>query len=66
MEYKKRKRDRIRAGLSIEELAVAIGVSASTLFRWETGRSVPHHLLDRAWRDALARIEAKEETCKSR
>ena len=60
--YKKRKRARVQAGLSIEELAVAIGVSGSTLFRWETGRSVPHHLLDQAWRDALAKIE--EETSK--
>lgn len=33
---------RIGAGLSLEELARDIGVSASTVHRWENGERVPH------------------------
>jgi len=54
------RRLRVRARLSVAELAADIGVSPSTLSRWETGATVPGPALAQHWFDTLQRIENQE------
>ena len=53
----KRRRQAIRPKLSIENLAIMIGVRPSTVSRWERGRLRPHRIKLKAWDDALTNAE---------
>jgi len=55
----RRKATRIALGMSVEELALALGVDQSTLFRWEEGLMGIHPLRDEQWRKLLRRIERR-------
>lgn len=33
---------RVNAGLSLREVAAAVGVHPTTVYGWETGKSIPH------------------------
>ena len=46
---------RLRVGLTVEQLAHALGISFSTVSRWENGRMKPSRL---AWQ-ALAQLAAE-------
>ena len=47
------KATRQAATLSIREVADEVGVAASTIFRWESGRRVPHGPAAIAYHDLL-------------
>jgi transcriptional regulator with XRE-family HTH domain len=44
---------RIQAGLSVRELAEALGVNASTLYRWEKGISRPRPAQAGRWLEVV-------------
>jgi len=42
MDIKNLKKMRERARLTQDQLAARVGVSPSTIFRWEKGKNIPH------------------------
>jgi DNA-binding transcriptional regulator YiaG len=48
---------REQAGLSLRDVAQAVGVDAATLSRWETGRSMPRRAAAARWVEACNAIE---------
>lgn len=44
-------------GVSIEQLAVMLGVSGATMYRWERMKSKPNRHSEVAWNTALDAIE---------
>jgi len=55
------RRIREAAGLSVRELASGIGVDASTLWRWETGRSRPRGDAAIRWQRTLQALNDEVE-----
>ena len=51
------KQHRIRSGVSLDELAVALGVHSTTLWRWEKGKTTINKHLVTVWVEALHRLE---------
>ncbi len=51
------KRLRKKLGLTVEELAVKVGVTAKTIYRWETNSVKPH----RTFLKTMELLEAKNE-----
>ena len=49
-------------GLTLEELAHRIGVSVTTLWRWETRNPPRTRVMIRAWSNALADAERDRKT----
>jgi len=41
-DIKNLKKERKKAGLTQTQLAAKVGVSPSTIFRWEKGKNIPH------------------------
>jgi DNA-binding transcriptional regulator YiaG len=52
------RRIRERAGLSLREVADAVGVDPTTLARWEHDRSVPRSRAAQRWADVIAEAAA--------
>jgi transcriptional regulator with XRE-family HTH domain len=48
---------RQNAGLSLRDLAAALGVDPATLWRWETGRSIPRATAALQWAEALQEVD---------
>ncbi len=42
------KKLRKKLGLTIEELAVKVGVTATTVYRWENGKITPHRTFQKS------------------
>jgi len=61
LDIKAMKALRIQHGWSQEYLAHLVGVSITTLNRWERGRSKPHHILLRTLMNILNTKPYKEE-----
>ena len=55
----RRRASRERARITRERLAREIGVSAQTVYRWETGTRVPILALELAWDRALRKLIQK-------
>ncbi|HKH88624.1 MAG TPA: helix-turn-helix transcriptional regulator [Acidimicrobiales bacterium] len=55
------RRLRERAGLSVSELAHALGVDVGTLSRWETGKAKPRPESALRWASACEAIERELE-----
>jgi transcriptional regulator with XRE-family HTH domain len=53
------RRIRLAAGLSVREVATAIDVEATTLWRWERGTSRPRGSAARHWQALLAELRAE-------
>jgi transcriptional regulator with XRE-family HTH domain len=51
------RRIRERTGVSVRELARAIGTSAGSLSRWETGENTPRHAAALPWAHVLRELE---------
>ncbi len=51
---------RAKRGMSQQDLAVAVGVTVATVYRWEKGRAVPSRLA----RQKLDEILAEKEVIK--
>ncbi|SES02933.1 helix-turn-helix transcriptional regulator [Streptomyces qinglanensis] len=49
--------------LSLQDVADSIGISRSTIHRWETGTSIPSAANALRWADALGITE--EDTCQA-
>ena len=47
---------RLQLGLSLEEVAAALEIDPSTLWRWEQGRSRPRTTLARQWMDLFEQL----------
>jgi transcriptional regulator with XRE-family HTH domain len=50
------RRVRLAAGVSLRELASAVGVDATTLFRWEKGETAPRTAAALRWAEAIAEL----------
>jgi transcriptional regulator with XRE-family HTH domain len=50
-------RQRTSAGLSLREVAQAVGVSPSTLWRWERGERAPRGKAAIAWASLLSDLD---------
>ena len=59
MTTKQAKARRKALGLNLEKLAVRIGVTGPTLWRWEEGRATPHRIMLARWEEALGEAEKK-------
>jgi transcriptional regulator with XRE-family HTH domain len=53
---------RCRAGLSLSEIAAAVGRSPVTIFRWERAERTPTGAQAVAWADLLDQLEAVART----
>jgi transcriptional regulator with XRE-family HTH domain len=56
------RRHRIEIGLTLHELAEAVGVTTATLSRWETGQVRPRSDAAVRWADALRRARQAAAT----
>lgn len=52
---------RQRAGLSLSEVAEALGVEGTTVWRWEEGKSTPRSQIAVEYRELLRRLEGSLE-----
>ena len=43
--------------LSVDEIAVYLGVSRDTVYRWIEGRGFPAHKVGRSWKSKVAEID---------
>jgi excisionase family DNA binding protein len=43
--------------LSVDEIAVYLGVSRDTVYRWIEGRGFPSHKVGRSWKSKVAEID---------
>ena len=48
------------ASVTREQIAVALCVTVTSVYRWESGRSTPHELFRRALEAALVRLARQE------
>jgi excisionase family DNA binding protein len=44
--------------LSVDEIAVYLGVSKDTIYTWVTSKALPGHKIGRLWRFKLADVDA--------
>jgi excisionase family DNA binding protein len=47
----------IERWLSVEEIAVHLGVSKETIYRWLDGGKIPSHRMGRLWRFKASEVE---------